>query len=161
MINCESDNIFSDDRGEAHLSVCLRLSKKLSFSGSLFVAVAFDRMLKKPRPPDHPFSMRQFCVSRNLKREEKMCPQVMNFFLRKFAFYTWFRTKHKINLTFRQAEAHLSVCLISTPPADILFAGADGVPRTSATNILQHDRCHFVCRLHGSGPDKHTRPRAN
>lgn len=34
------------------------------------------------------------------------------------------------------------MCLISFS-ADILFAGADGVPRTSATNILQHDRCHL------------------
>ena len=40
------------------------------------------------------------------------------------------------------SEAHLSVCLISFS-ADILFAGADGVPCTSATNILQHGRSHL------------------
>lgn len=39
-------------------------------------------------------------------------------------------------------EAHLSVRLISFS-ADILFAGADWVPRASVTNILQHGRGHL------------------
>ena len=96
--------------------------------------------------PDHPLLPlcgNSPCVSRNLYKGRKNVPVRARFFF-SIRSKAWFRARGcSENDSFSTAsEAHLSVCLISFS-ADILFAGADGVPRTSTTNILQHDRCHL------------------
>ena len=136
MINCEKWQHIFGRQGERHTFRCAwGCRKTIVFRQPLDRNHAFDRMLKKNRVLRTHFFFP--CI-----KTEVHAPGFYEF-AAQILFYTCCRTKHKIEIwLFWQAEAHLSVCLISFS-ADILFAGADGVPRTSATNILQHDRCHL------------------
>ena len=75
-------------------------------------------------------------------REEKMCPQDAVFLRDSLESVVSSERLFGKRSFSTASEAHLSVCLISFS-ADILFAGADGIPCTSATNILQHGRGHL------------------
>ena len=75
-------------------------------------------------------------------REEKMCPQDAVFLRDSLESVVSSERLFGKRSFSTASEAHLLVCLISFS-ADILFAGADGIPCTSATNILQHGRGHL------------------
>ncbi len=138
-----SDNIFSDDRGRGTpFGVPEAVEKAYRFFGSLSSKprIRSNACKIKIRILRTPFFFP--CVKTEVHAPGFYKCVRKFYFLRDVARSVVSSDKLFGNLTFSTAEAHLSVCLISFS-ADILFAGADGVPCTSTTNILQHDRCHL------------------